>query len=250
MSVPIAVQLYSLRDALQYGLEPTLARLVEIGYVGVEPYGGLDAAQVAALCRAHGLQIPSAHLAPPLDADERTTLDAADALGVERIVVPWMPPEMFADLDSIKRAADRLNAASDVAQRHGRSLGYHNHWWELNLIDGRTALDHLRAHLASDIFFEIDTYWVKTGGQDPAQVVRDLGARAPLLHIKDGAADDPEAPMVAVGSGKLDFPAVIAASAGAVDWLIVELDRCATDMMIAIEDSYDYLTAQGLGHGR
>ena len=248
MTVPIAVQLYSLRDALEHNLEPVFARLAEIGYVGVEPYGGLDAAQVAALSRRYGLQIPSAHLAPPLDADERPTLDAADVLGIERIVVPYLPPEHFADLDTIKRTADRLNAASDIARRHGRSLGYHNHWWELNLIDGKTVLDHLRDQVAPEIFFEIDTYWVKTGGQDPAQVVGSFGVRAPLLHIKDGPADNSNSPMVAVGTGTLDFPAVVGASAA--NWLIVELDKCASDMMTAIEASYQYLTTQGLAHGR
>jgi hypothetical protein len=55
--------------------------------------------------------------------------------------------------------------------------------------------------------------------------------------------------MVAVGQGALDYTRIIPAAAGA-EWLIVELDRCATDMMAAVEASYHYLVEKGLGHGR
>jgi sugar phosphate isomerase/epimerase len=58
--------------------------------------------------------------------------------------------------------------------------------------------------LTPDIFFEIDTYWVKVAGQNPPEIVKKFGKRAPLLHIKDGPAkwndslpDDNPDPMVA-----------------------------------------------------
>ncbi len=79
---------------------------------------------------------------------------------------------------------------------------------------GRLAHDLMREFLDPAIVFEVDTYWVKTAGQDPAAVVRDLGARAPLLHLKDGPAVNTTDPMVAVGSGSLDFPAIVRASGG------------------------------------
>ncbi len=55
--------------------------------------------------------------------------------------------------------------------------------------------------------------------------------------------------MTAVGTGALDYTAIIPA-ATAAEWLIVELDHCATDMLAAIEQSYRYLVDKGLGHGR
>jgi hypothetical protein len=69
-----------------------------------------------------------------------------------------------------------------------------------------------------------------------------------LLHIKDGPAVRGE-PMVAVGDGVLDVPSIIQAGAGSTQWLIVELDACATDMMEAVEKSYDYLVGKGLARG-
>jgi sugar phosphate isomerase/epimerase len=113
----------------------------------------------------------------------------------------------------------------------------------------------------ADVFFEVDTYWVKTAGSellfrsgllfrlDPAEVVRKLGERAPLLHIKDGPCLR-DAPMTAVGQGVMDFPAIVAAAEGRTEWMIVELDSCATDMWKAVEESYRYLIEKGLAYGR
>jgi len=56
--------------------------------------------------------------------------------------------------------------------------------------------------------------------------------------------------MTAVGKGVLDFPAIIAAAdPNVLDWLIVELDSCGTDMTEAVQDSYTYLIENGLAAG-
>jgi sugar phosphate isomerase/epimerase len=103
-------------------------------------------------------------------------------------------------------------------------------------------------HLSPDVLFELDCYWIKTGGPDPAAVVREVGARAPLLHIKDGPCKKGE-PMTAVGDGIIDWAPVVQASAGTAEWLIVELDSCKTDMMEAVRKSYNYLVGRNLARG-
>jgi sugar phosphate isomerase/epimerase len=129
-------------------------------------------------------------------------------------------------------------------------LGYHNHWWEFETwIGAVTAYERLFALLDASIFAEVDTYWARVGGADPARALEQLGDRARLLHLKDGPADDPRAPMTAVGQGAIDVPAVVAAGRAAT-WHVVELDRCATDMFEAVEASYRYLTGAGLSEGR
>jgi sugar phosphate isomerase/epimerase len=79
-------------------------------------------------------------------------------------------------------------------------------------------------------------------------VIRQLGARVPLLHIKDGPAVLGE-PMTAVGQGTLDFHEIAAAAQNYAEWFIVELDECATNMMDAVAQSYAYLTREGLARG-
>ncbi|MCK5734174.1 MAG: sugar phosphate isomerase/epimerase, partial [Candidatus Latescibacteria bacterium] len=148
----------------------------------------------------------------------------------------------------IKAACDRFNEASAVAVEHGMTFGIHNHWWEFLQVEGRYVYQVMLEHLTPEVFFEVDTYWVKTAGVDPAAVVRELGVRAPLLHIKDGPCTK-EAPMTAVGEGVVDFRSIVEAAGETAEWMIVELDRCATDMMEAVATSYTYLIEEGLARG-
>ena len=55
--------------------------------------------------------------------------------------------------------------------------------------------------------------------------------------------------MTAVGDGVQDWPAIVAAGEQHAEWLIVEIDRAAGDMMKAVERSYRYILAKGWGHG-
>ncbi len=176
-------------------------------------------------------------------------LESAFTLGCPRIVSGFVPPSEYASLDGIKQVCERFNQANQVAMDQGFSFGIHNHWWEFEPVGGTPAYQLMLELLDRAIFWEIDTYWVKTAGLDPATVLRELGKRVPLLHIKDGPAVQGE-PMVAVGQGTLDFHEIVEAGQGNAEWLIVELDQCATDMMDAVEQSYSYLVEEGLGHGR
>jgi sugar phosphate isomerase/epimerase len=249
MSAPIAVQLYSLREEIQSDLHGVIHRLADIGYVGVEPFGGLDHHTLAKLLKDHGLVASSAHLGLPIDQNNRAALDAAEAYGIKRIVVPWQPEDRFTTVDGIKQVTDELNEAARFISQYGYELGYHNHWAEVGIVEGRPAYQIMFENLEPNVFFEIDTYWVRVGGLDPAAVVKEMGSRAPLLHIKDGPGVRGQA-MLAAGEGVMDFPAIIEASGGNAEYLIVELDYCDTDMMTAVEKSFGYLTSKGLGHGR
>ncbi len=250
MSRPIAVQLYSLRDAIQQDYADVLEQIADAGYAGVELIQQFPVPhpESARLLADLGLQATSIHCPLPLGDDQVRVLDMAAAYGLKRLVIPWRPVEDFETADSIKRTCDVLNEAAAVATANGLELGYHNHWWECYTVDGRLAYQIMLDHLDPNIFFEIDAYWAQTAGVDPIAMLQELGPRATLLHVKDGPATI-EDPMVAVGQGKMDYHAIIHA-AQHVDWLIVELDRCATDMMTAVVESYDYLTKAGLGHGR
>jgi sugar phosphate isomerase/epimerase len=247
----ISVQLYSLREESKQGLAPVLERLGRVGYAGVEAAGLHDLSpQEFTRCVAEaGMVVSSGHcgLVKPNQAAE--LLDAQQAIGVKQLVVAFLPPDRFVDQAGVSKSADHLNTFNEAVRARGMTLGYHNHWWEFsNKIGNETAHALLFRLLDPTVFAEIDTYWAKVGGADPARVVKDFGARAPLLHIKDGPADDTEAPMTAVGKGVVDVAAIAAASRAA--WHIVELDRCATDMFEAVQQSYTYLTQRGLAQGR
>jgi len=52
------------------------------------------------------------------------------------------------------------------------------------------------------------------------------------------------------GQGSMDFPAIVQANTNHTQWMIVELDACATDMWKAVEESNNNLPANGLAYGR
>ncbi len=250
MAAPIALQLYSIRGELGGDFEAGVRKIAEMGYAGVEPAGfpGTTAEKAGKLFRDLELAVPSAHLTLPVGEKKQETLDAMNAIGSKRLV-SGRGPDNFKTMDLIKESCDVFNEASSVAIENGMTLGIHNHWWEFLPIDDRYVYQVMLDHLAPEIFFEVDTYWVKTAGCDPADVIRELGTRAPLLHIKDGPCEK-EKPMTAVGDGVMDFPGIVAAGDAITEWMIVELDECATDMMEAVEKSCAYLTGKGLAQGK
>jgi sugar phosphate isomerase/epimerase len=234
---------------MQQDFDGVVRRIADMGYAGVEPFGAPDnLAEAAALYKTLGLAVPSAHVPMPVGKDEAIVLNIAEAYGLERIISGY-GPDNFKTLDDIKRTCDVFNQAAKTAAENGLVFGIHNHWWEYLQVDGRYVYHIMQELIDPSIFFQIDVYWVQVAGVDPAAVVAELSERVLMLHIKDGPAVQEE-PMTAVGDGVVDISGVVAAGAGNADWLVVELDRCATDVVEAVEKSYNYLVKEGLGHGR
>lgn len=250
MAAPVALQLYTVREALAKDFEGIVRKVADLGYVGVETAGfpGTTPPAAAKLFKDLGLQVCSAHMGLPVGDKKQEILDTMATLGCKRIVSGF-GPDQFKTIDLIKATCAKFNEASASARANGMTFAIHNHWWEYQQTEGRYVYKVMLENLTPDVLFELDTYWVQTGGCDPAAVAKELGARAPLLHIKDGPCVKDQ-PMTAVGEGKVDFPAVVKAAGKNTEWMIVELDRCATDMMEAVAKSYKYLTSKKLARGK
>jgi sugar phosphate isomerase/epimerase len=251
MPAPIALQLYTVRELAAKDYAATVRKVAEIGYVGVEPAGfpGTTACQAAKLFKSLGLEVCSAHMPLPVGERQNQVLDDAGMLGIKRLVSGF-GPDRFTKLDDIKKACDVFSLAGEIAASHGMSFSIHNHWWEFQKLAGtdRWVYEIMLEHLSPTVCFQIDTYWVKVGGADPVSVIKKIGKRAPLLHIKDGPGVKDQ-PMLAAGTGVMDFPSIVKAAAKTADWHIIELDRCATDMMTAVAESYAYMVGKGLSRG-
>jgi sugar phosphate isomerase/epimerase len=244
-SNPPALQLYTVRDQLAADRGGVLAEIAAMGYGAVEPFNVLDDPQgLAADMAAAGLAACGMH-ATPAGEQAAAVIRAASTLGVRTVIVPYLPPARFTDVDSVYGVAAELNAMAARLADHGLRLGYHNHDFELSSsIGGRPALEVLASALDDAVLLEVDTYWAAVAGQDVPALLGRLGERVRYLHVKDGpvTADDP---MTAVGAGRMPVAEILAAGRSA-EWHVVELDHCATDMMTAAADSLAWLTAQGL----
>lgn len=239
----IALQLYTVRDLANQDYEGTVRKVAAMGYKAVETAGfpGTTAEAAAKLFAELDLTIAAAHVGLPLGEKKNEVLDQLAALGKPRLLCTQIRPDDVQSMDTIKALCDRLNEAYGVAKANGLAFGIHNHWWEFGQLDGRLIHHIMLDMLDPGVDFEIDTYWVKVAGVDPAKIVKDLGARAPMLHIKDGPAVR-EAAQTAVGEGVMDVPAILQASGSNAKWLVVELDRCDTDVMEAVKKSHAYLS--------
>jgi sugar phosphate isomerase/epimerase len=243
MTAPIGLQLYSVREYLTQDFAGVTKRIAKMGYTGVETWNfpeGLDPKDAKNIFDDLGLTVTSSHSPLPLGDDKQQVLDALNAIGCPHLVSASMDPDYYSSEDKMKGLAEIFNQAAEVAAENGMKFSIHNHDFEYASFNGSPAIYTLMKYLEPGINFELDTYWIKVAGVDPAEVVTRMGDRSPLLHIKDGPATK-EGDMTAVGDGVVDVPSIIKAGKPITEWLIVELDRCATDMMEALEKSCQYL---------
>lgn len=152
----------------------------------------------------------------------------------------WPRDPRFDTPAGLNRVIDEYNEAQANAAQCGLELGLHNHWWEFEPLAQCYPYKLFLEKLCPKIFFEIDTYWVRAAGLDPTAVLLEFRDRATFLHLKDGSAAKGE-PMMALGTGVMDFPGILKAMSPKVEWLVIELDECATDIWEAIRASAAYL---------
>ncbi len=219
MTLPIGLQLYTVRDDLAEDTDAALGQVAQIGYKHVELAGlyGKTPEQFRALLDKHGLTAISSH--EPVD-DVATVLERTQVLGHRFVVCPYLDESMRQSYGPVR---DKLLDAQAQLKDHGITVCYHNHDFEwLPAEDGRPAMDVLFEGTALNS--ELDVYWAAKAGDNPVDWINKLAGRLPLLHMKD-MADTPEQGFAEVGTGTLDFAAIIsAAEAAGVQHLIIEQD--------------------------
>jgi sugar phosphate isomerase/epimerase len=258
----IGMQLYTVRDAIKADMAGALRRVAAIGFDAVETAfwpDGVSVQQASQALRDAGLTVSSCHIELPIGANRQVMLETAKAFNATRMIWHgWPEDPRYSSLEGTKALAAIYNHSNRFAKDNGLRFGLHNHWWEYrNKVGGEYVFEVLLEEIDQDILFEVDTYWVKVAGHDPAAIVGRLGARAQLLHIKDGPAvyneklaiDNPD-PMTAVGKGTQNFPAIVRAANGHSEWMVVEMDKTAGDVFVALQESYDYLVRNALARGR
>jgi len=238
-----AVQLYSVRDALEEDLEHTIPRLAEIGFTRAEPYSFVArATELNAALRSAGITPVSGH-APFLSTPLEPIFKAAEQLGMHTVIDPYVPPERWTTLSDIEHTANLMNAAQNTASQHGLRVGYHNHDFEIStIIDGRTALEHFVEFLHPAVVLEIDAFWVTVGGKNPAEYITTLGDRVRLMHLKDGPLSHDTKTQRPAGQGDMNITAAIHA-APHLELGIVEFDDYTGDIFDGLAQSLRFLEA-------
>lgn len=253
MSFPVAVQLYSVRDAMAEDFEGTIKKVKEMGYDGVE-FAGLfnkSAKEVKAICEENGLVPISAHVSiDDIAADPEKVIGDYAEIGCKYIAIPYAPEDRRPGAPLFDDTVNKIRDYAAIAKKYGITMLYHNHDFEFKKIDGVYGLDLLYTLLTPDqLQTELDTCWVNVGGEVPADYIRKYSGRAPVVHLKDfvmsgkdkpqklyaligiddGAQDEEESESFAFrpcGYGVQDMPAILDACKDAgTGWVVVEQDQ-------------------------
>jgi len=223
---PVGLQLWSLREYGPKDVPGTLAKVKAMGFREVESAGLWDlkspADLKAALDRA-GLRCTSSHMDfERVTKEPAAAFTEAKALGATSVVCPWIPHgKAFTRGDALK-AAEAFNRCGKAAREQGLSFGYHCHGYEFIPSPEGTVFDTLAG--ATDpalVAFQVDVFHAHHGGADVPRLIEKYGSRVTSLHLKDlkkgapvvagsaGASADVDVP---VGSGQIDYPAVLRAA--------------------------------------
>lgn len=224
----IAYQLYCSRNFPP--IEDTLSMLSQAGYTAVEGYGGLygDLGALKAGLDGNGLSMPSGHFALDMvEGDPSRTLEVARTLGVQKVFVPWVAPELRGtDLDSWRAFAQRLASAVAPIRDAGLVVGWHNHDWDFADLGGTTPMDLI---VEAGLDLELDLGWVTRAGLDPVETLRRFSGRVRAVHVKDIAPAGQNADedgWADVGQGTQDWAAIKQElDAQGIDHFVIEHDN-------------------------
>ena len=236
MDKGIAAQLYTLRDFTKTSqdIAATLKKVRQIGYEAVQlsALGPIDTHELKKILDGEGLTVCATHIEYSQMRDEtQSVIDEHKFLECKFVAIGGLPPECRMGIDGYRKFAREASQVAEKLKEGGLIFGYHNHSFELEKFDGKTALDVLLEESNPEVFTaEIDTYWIQHGGGDPAEWIRKVKGRIPLVHFKDMGVCDGKQVMAEVGEGNLNWDAILkACKSSQVLWYIVEQDTCQRD---------------------
>lgn len=228
--LPIAVQVYSLREEAQKDFAGVMEQVSRMGYDGVELAGlyGMEPEEVRAVLDRNSLTAISAHVSyEELMGDTDKTVDAYRKIGCSYIVIPSLPKDRLCGGALYRETLAGIRTIAEVCRRNGITLMYHNHEYEFEQTEnGSCILDELyKDTTAQELEAQFDTCWVDVGGADPVQYLNQFAGRCSVVHMKDytGSREIPE--LTALGTGKVDVAAIAAAAErNGAKWFVIEQD--------------------------
>lgn len=253
----IGLQLYTLRDIITQDVKGTLEKVARIGYKDIEAYGyangkifGLAYADFNSIIADLGMKLVSCHYGSGFGSTDSGTLrngweqaveDAARA-GQRYMVAAWLEPGERQTIDDYKKLCAMINQRAEYASQHGVRMGYHNHSYEFQPLDGVVPYDVLLTELDDRyVSMELDLYWVASAGLDPLTYFERYPGRFSLWHVKDMDKKDP-AKNADVGSGTLDFPAIFSeARKSGMTHFFIEQENYEHSPLESIENGFRYI---------
>ena len=245
--IPVALELFSLRQDAAKDLPATLAAIAKMGYEGIELVGekgglqnttpfGFSAKEVRKMADDVSLRIFSAHHTMRLLSDDQleATVEFNQILGNNRIIVAWLDPTKT--IQPWYDHAKRFNEIAARLRKHNMRLGFHNHGHELALVEGRRPWDVFCDNTDKDIMLQLHVAAFPAAGLDILEYLKRYPGRATSLHLNDHA---PGKRGVLLGEGVVDWKKLFetAETVGGLEFYIIEQESYPEGMspMEAVE---------------
>ncbi len=248
LGLPIGCQLYPVGKQIAQDFEGTLRQLAAIGYRTIElcsppsyeksgfaPLVKMTAAQVRKAFEVAGLRCESCHyqfqeLKDKLD----DRIAYAKELGLKHMILSTFGLRKDASMADWMKAVGELNKIGEQVKKQGIQLGFHNHNFEFQQIDGVLIYDKLMSEFDSKLVKMQFQVAVISLGYQAATYLQRYPGRFCSLHLADWSSTEKRP--VPVGSGVVDWKGLFtAAKAGGVENYFVEMN------MDALKASYPFL---------
>ena len=229
-SIPVGLELYSVRESLKKDPQGTVRAVAQMGYQAVEfyaPYFEWTDAQAKSMRQLMddlGIRCYSTH-----NNEDYFSADKIDRardlnliLGTKYMVQAWSDPKP--NLDGYKTLAANLNAAADKLAPSGLKVGYHNHDAEWKTIEGKRPMDILAANTKPSVMLQLDVGTCLEAGADPVAWIQANPGRIRSIHCKDWSPDPNVGYKTLFGEGKADWKGIFhaAENGGGVEFYLVE----------------------------
>lgn len=252
---PLAIQLYTIRDAVSDNLEKALEKLVALGFTELEIYGyngtffGKSRTEFQTILKQTGLKVISSHHTTGIIHKDRGTLlyswekavEDLHFIGAEYMVCSYLFPEERT-VENYKKLPELFEKCGEATQKAGIQFAYHNHDFEFEkLEDDKSVYDFILENTSSELVkMELDLYWISKAGLDPLVYFEKYPGRFPLWHVKDMKAGTKD--FTEIGNGLIDFKKIFSAKekAGLQHWFL-EQDSSDKDIFESIRISKKYI---------
>jgi sugar phosphate isomerase/epimerase len=222
--IPIALQLYSVRDDCARDLPGTLEAVADMGYEGVEfaGYHGRSAQEMKQMLKKLGLKVAGTHtgMNTLLGEELEKTVEYNRILGNKYLICPWLQP---AGKQGWLDAAKQFTDIAAKIKPHRMRTGYHNHAHDFQPMDGSTAWDILFSNTPKEVMMQLDLGNAMHGGADPVPYIEKYPKRSETIHLKEFSKTNPKA---ILGEGDVPWQKVfeLCETVGGTKWYIVEYE--------------------------
>ncbi len=236
--IPIALQLYSIREDCKQDLPGSLQAVAKMGYEGVEFAGYYDrtAEELRKMLDDLGLKVAGTHIAlDTLLGDElERTVEFNRTLGNKFLIVPGLAEERRNSRAAWRDTADVFNEIAKRLKPHGMRTGYHNHHIEFTPMEGELPWDTFFGHTSPEVVMQLDLGNALHGGADPVPFLERYPGRAATVHLKEYSKTNDKA---VIGEGDVRWEEVfrLCESTGGTEWYIVEQESYAHPPLECVE---------------